>query len=82
MPIRNPFARRPGAAIGVQDENARPADDRLNPSHPGFEKVDTVGSKASSALSINSGPDNGEYKMSGMRCCSLCSFPSCLPTLP
>ncbi|KAM0287722.1 hypothetical protein ACHAQH_000253 [Verticillium albo-atrum] len=64
MPIRNPFARRPGAGVAVQNENAKLTDDRLNPSHPGFEKVDTVGSKASSALSVNSGQDNGEYKMS------------------
>ncbi|KAM0329992.1 hypothetical protein ACHAQA_004161 [Verticillium albo-atrum] len=63
MPIRNPFTRRPGPGVVAQDENAHPADDRLNPSHPGFEKVDTVGSKASSALSVNSGQDNGEYKM-------------------
>jgi hypothetical protein len=60
MPIRNPFARRPGSAI-VQDENQRPD------STPGFEKVDTVGSKSTPVLSIRSqGRDNGEYKMSGM----------------
>lgn len=62
MPIiRNPFTRRPGAVV-VQDEN-------LGPDHaPGFEQVDTIGSKASSVLSIHStkGPDTGEYKMSGM----------------
>ncbi|KAK7969810.1 hypothetical protein PG996_001751 [Apiospora saccharicola] len=67
MPIRNPFAtlvtRRPG-----NDENLRP--DLLPPAkdaaHPGFERVDTVGSKASSAPSIRSakGHDNGDYKMS------------------
>ncbi|KEY72564.1 hypothetical protein S7711_05634 [Stachybotrys chartarum IBT 7711] len=61
MPIRNPFARRPGAAV-VSDENMRPevAD------HPTFERVDTVGSKASSVLTIRStrSQDNGEYKMS------------------
>lgn len=64
MPIRNPFARRPGSAI-VSDENAIPEQD---PSCPGFERVDTVGSKASSVLSIRSAKsqDNGEYKMSGM----------------
>ncbi|KAF4444351.1 hypothetical protein F53441_11163 [Fusarium austroafricanum] len=60
MPIRNPFARRPGSVV-VQDENQRPD------SAPGFEKVDTVGSKATPVLSIRSqGRDNGEYKMSGM----------------
>lgn len=65
MPIRsfNPFAKRPG-----NDENIRP--ELLNPadaSHPGFERVDTVGSKASSALSIRSAKsqDTGDYKMSG-----------------
>ncbi|VUC33099.1 unnamed protein product [Clonostachys rosea] len=58
MPIRNPFARRPGVIV-VNDEN-------LSPVSPGFERVDTVGSKASSALSIRSvrSQDNGEYKMS------------------
>lgn len=58
MPIRNPFARRPGSVI-IQDENQRPD------STPGFEKVDTVGSKSTPVLSIRSqGRDNGEYKMS------------------
>lgn len=59
MPIRNPFGRRPGNVV-VQDENLRPDN------APGFEQVDTVGSKASSVLSIRStkGPDTGEYKMS------------------
>lgn len=72
MPIRNPFARRPGPAA-VQDENQRPgsAAGTLTPdaAHPGFERVDTVGSKASSAFSIHSSrksQDTGEYKMSGM----------------
>jgi hypothetical protein len=62
MPIRNPFARRTGGA--THDENLHP--ERENP-HPGFERVDTVGSKASSGLSIRSNKsyDNGEYKMSG-----------------
>jgi len=57
MPLRNPFTRRTGA---IGDEN-------LHPEHraaPGFERVDTVGSKTSSALSIRSGRDTGEYKMS------------------
>ncbi|KAK1979084.1 hypothetical protein LZ30DRAFT_190684 [Colletotrichum cereale] len=69
MPIRNPFARRPGHAVfsPAGDENLRPDDQ--NPSHPGFEKQDTVGSKASSSLSVRSSKsqDNGEYKMSGRR---------------
>ena len=68
MPIRNPFARRPGApTINVNDENVRPegAAEEAKPV-PGFERVDTVGSKASSALSIGSrkSQDTGEYKMS------------------
>ncbi|CCC06240.1 hypothetical protein SMACR_00457 [Sordaria macrospora] len=68
MPIRNPFARRPGVAV-TQDENIRPGSDAGNtdPAHPGFERVNTVGSRASSAFSIRSnkkGPDTGEYKMS------------------
>lgn len=68
MPIRNPFARRPGPIS--QDENAQP--DAEDPSHPGFERVDTIGSKASSALSIRSAKsqDTGDYKMSGR-------FPPC-----
>ncbi|KAJ2965357.1 hypothetical protein NQ176_g10658 [Zarea fungicola] len=62
MPIRNPFARRPEVVI-TNDENLRPGQENR---HPGFERVDTVGSKASSALSIRShkSQDNGEYKMS------------------
>ncbi|KAK3394035.1 hypothetical protein B0H63DRAFT_32992 [Podospora didyma] len=69
MPIRNPFARRPGIVV-TNDENARPtglsASGNEDPAHPGFERVDTVGSKASSALSIVSrrSQDTGEYKMS------------------
>lgn len=65
MPIRIPFARRLG-----NDENVHPeplaVKDVL---HPGFERVDTVGSKASLALSIRSvrSQDNGDYKMSGMQ---------------
>ena len=65
MPIRNPFARRPGVPAQT-DENVRPAEE-TTPSHPGFERVDTVGSKTSSALSIASSRrsnDTGEYKMS------------------
>lgn len=62
MPIRNPFARRPGP----QDEHLDPAS-AADIAHPGFERVDTVGSKASSVLSIHSrrSQDTGEYKMSG-----------------
>lgn len=71
MPIRNPFARRPGGPV-VNDENLRPefAADGSRTALPGFERVDTVGSKASSAVSVRSGKsqDNGEYKMSGMAC--------------
>ncbi|GAB1311389.1 Pal1 cell morphology protein-domain-containing protein [Madurella fahalii] len=67
MPIRNPFARRPGA-IAVQDENQRPgsAAGKTDAASPGFEKVDTVGSMASAAFSIRSrrSQDTGEYKMS------------------
>lgn len=60
MPIRNPFTRRPG--VVTNDENLRPQ----SPHAPGFERVDTVGSKASSVLSIRSArsQDTGEYKMS------------------
>ncbi|EQK98424.1 hypothetical protein G6O67_006948 [Ophiocordyceps sinensis] len=65
MPIRNPFARRPGpgSVVIVRDENVPPERDSRN---LGFERVDTVGSKASSVLSIRSakGQDTGEYKMS------------------
>lgn len=63
MPIRNPFARRPGAMVAV-DDNVYTDQER---NYPGFERVDTVGSKASSALSIRSArsQDTGEYKMSG-----------------
>jgi hypothetical protein len=66
MPIRNPFARRP-SVVGSQDENTRPNTASEDVAHPGFERVDTVGSKASSALSISSrrSQDTGEYKMSG-----------------
>jgi hypothetical protein len=65
MPIRNPFTRRPQA-----DEGLRPPLTIEPPlkTPPGFERVDTVGSKASSAaLSISSrrSNDTGEYKMSG-----------------
>lgn len=74
MPIRNPFARRPGAPA-VSDENLRPESAEGVKPPPAFERVDTVGSKASSALSIRStkSQDTGEYKMSGR------SNPACTP---
>ncbi|KAK8095381.1 hypothetical protein PG999_013403 [Apiospora kogelbergensis] len=68
MPIRNPFAtlvtRRPGNDENIRPEQLLPPD--KDAAHPGFERVDTVGSKASSALSIRSAKshDNGDYKMS------------------
>jgi hypothetical protein len=60
MPIRNPFAKRPGVSNGLDPEPEVE-------NKPGFERVDTVGSKASSALSISSGKSQepAEYKMSG-----------------
>ncbi|CAJ2513322.1 Uu.00g014410.m01.CDS01 [Anthostomella pinea] len=65
MPIRNPFAKRPGA-LEVNDENIRPGLLSPKDASAGFERVDTVGSRASSAWSIRSGrsQDNGDYKMS------------------
>jgi len=66
MPIRNPFAKRPEVQTGIQpyEEGARPL--AQNGSRPTFEKVDTMGSKASSAMSISSrrSQDPPEYKMS------------------
>ncbi|KAI1650513.1 uncharacterized protein F4817DRAFT_263316 [Daldinia loculata] len=65
MPIRNPFARRPGVLnLEIKDENVRPS--ALVSPQAGFEKVDIIGSKASSSLSIRStkSRDNGDYKMS------------------
>ncbi|KAK0668556.1 hypothetical protein QBC41DRAFT_121818 [Cercophora samala] len=71
MPIRNPFARRPGVIVTAHDENSRPGSaagsQKEGVLSPGFERVDTVGSKASSsAFSIRSrrSQDTGEYKMS------------------
>ncbi|KAI1387086.1 uncharacterized protein F4822DRAFT_412048 [Hypoxylon trugodes] len=68
MPIRNPFARRLGVLGGaeVKDENVRPGAPNLESAQAGFEKVDTIGSKASSSLSIRStrSRDTGDYKMS------------------
>jgi len=69
MPIRNPFAKRevqtglaPPYEGGVQSSSQ-------NGTRPSFEKVDTMGSKASSAMSISSrkSQEPVEYKMSGMR---------------
>ncbi|KAK6212855.1 hypothetical protein QIS74_08857 [Colletotrichum tabaci] len=54
MPIRNPFTRRPGPAIVSPAGDGDVQSDSQNPSHPGFEKQDTVGSKASSSLSVMS----------------------------
>ncbi|KAI1423061.1 hypothetical protein F5Y12DRAFT_559421 [Xylaria sp. FL1777] len=69
MPIRNPFAKRPflntGAAV-ASDENVHPATLIPRDSNGGFERVDTVGSRTSSAWSIHSSKsrDTGDYKMS------------------
>ncbi|KAI0398610.1 hypothetical protein F5Y17DRAFT_411266 [Xylariaceae sp. FL0594] len=68
MPIRNPFAKRPLLTTGtdaVHDENSRPG--TLAPKDAsGFERVDTVGSRASSTWSIRTtkSRDTGDYKMS------------------
>ena len=69
MPIRNPFAKRADVQTGLQP----PSEDYVRPSsqngtRPTFEKVDTIGSKSSSAMSIKSGKSQepAEYKMSGM----------------
>ncbi|RDA91726.1 hypothetical protein CP533_4796 [Ophiocordyceps camponoti-saundersi (nom. inval.)] len=56
MPIRNPFNRKSSVA-------AVASDDGLRPNYLGFERVDTVGSKALSIRSARS-QDTGEYKMS------------------
>ncbi|KAI2616408.1 hypothetical protein GGS26DRAFT_578070 [Hypomontagnella submonticulosa] len=68
MPIRNPFARRPGVLNGaeVTNENIRPGALSPDSAQAGFEKVDIIGSKASSSLSIRStkSRDTGDYKMS------------------
>ncbi|KAK0104670.1 hypothetical protein ONS95_004944 [Cadophora gregata] len=66
MPIRNPFAKRPDVQTGLApyEEGIRPLSQ--NGTRPAFEKVDTTGSRASSAMSIKSGQsqDPVEYKMS------------------
>jgi hypothetical protein len=60
MPIRNPFTRRAGVSSGLE-----PGQDEVN--QPVFERVDTTGSKSSSAMSINSATSQEpvEYKLSG-----------------
>ncbi|KAG6041298.1 hypothetical protein E4U41_005126 [Claviceps citrina] len=61
MPIRNPFTRRP-----LPDEHLQPEHEDED-AHSGFERVETVGSKASSSLSSlrsSKSHDTGEYKMS------------------
>ena len=76
-PFRNPFARRPGpaaaaaAAAAATGETTHQDGPVPRISQPGFERVDTVGSKVSSAISIRSGlsarsVDTGDYKLSGM----------------
>ncbi|RYP77933.1 hypothetical protein DL770_006973 [Monosporascus sp. CRB-9-2] len=64
--IRIPFTNRRLNASEAQDENERPGMPASNDSHSGFERVEIMGSKASSALSIRSSKsrDNGDYKMS------------------
>lgn len=86
MPIRNPFARRAPAPLQQDDHDENQqlpgAAATTDAAHPGFERVDTVGSKASPAFSIRtsgsgsrrpSREDTGEYKMSGMFCSLLFS---------
>ncbi|KAI0478693.1 hypothetical protein GGR56DRAFT_631342 [Xylariaceae sp. FL0804] len=67
MPIRsfNPFAKRPNG-LDANDENVRPSLAGPKESHGGFERVDIIGSRSSSAWSIRSArsQDNGDYKMS------------------
>ncbi|PBP19751.1 hypothetical protein BUE80_DR009404 [Diplocarpon rosae] len=64
MPIRNPFAKRLDVQTDLPpyEEGIRPLSEHCN--RPAFEKVDTTGSKASSAVSIKSGQEPVEYKMS------------------
>lgn len=71
MPIRNPFAKRQDVQAGLQpppEDCVRPLSQ--NGIRPTFEKIDTFGSKASSAMSIRSSQSQEpvEYKMSGMKC--------------
>jgi len=67
MPIRNPFAKRTDVQTGLQ----APSEDYVRPlsqnaTRPTFEKIDTYGSKSSSAMSIKSSQSQEpvEYKMS------------------
>ena len=66
MPIRNPFARRTPAedlpSLTVPNSSAGDLQKK-----PSFERVDTVGSMASSSTSMRSrrSQDTGDYKMSG-----------------
>ncbi|KAG0649742.1 hypothetical protein D0Z07_3929 [Hyphodiscus hymeniophilus] len=67
MPIRNPFAKRADVQTGLQppsEDSPRPLSQ--NGTRPTFEKIDTYGSKASSAMSIQSSKSQEpvEYKMS------------------
>lgn len=66
MPMRNPFVRRPGVVIPSQQQDS---------AHLGFERVDTIGSKAS-ILSLRSDKSNEpvQYEMSGKW---LSSWPVC-----
>ncbi|CAK7200524.1 hypothetical protein SEUCBS139899_003220 [Sporothrix eucalyptigena] len=65
MPIRNPFARRTAVDEhpGLAGPNSSASD---LPKSPSFERVDTVGSMASSSMSMRSrrSQDTGDYKMS------------------
>ncbi|RYP56230.1 hypothetical protein DL771_012017 [Monosporascus sp. 5C6A] len=64
--IRIPFTNRRLNVSEAQDEAERPGMPASKDSHSGFERVEIMGSKASSALSIRSSKsrDNGDYKMS------------------
>ncbi|KAK6582427.1 hypothetical protein PZA11_004835 [Diplocarpon coronariae] len=70
MPIRNPFAKRLDVQTDLPpyEEGIRPLSEHCN--RPAFEKVDTTGSRASSAVSvrsgvsIRSGQEPVEFKMS------------------
>ncbi|RYO92651.1 hypothetical protein DL762_001554 [Monosporascus cannonballus] len=66
--IRIPFTNRRLNVAEAQDENERPGMPASKDSHSGFERVEIMGSKASSALSIRSSKsqDNGDYKMSAI----------------
>ncbi|KAG5973550.1 hypothetical protein E4U55_000421 [Claviceps digitariae] len=75
MPIRNPFARRP--VLPDEQPQTEPQD-----GHFGFERVVTMGSKASSSLSLrsNRSHDTGEYKMSVVNDSGVYLPPSPTPT--